>query len=161
MVEIFFYSVFLPFCWFDFRVFFFLFLLSAEHWINHRFDSVEQDETRQTARMAELKVHKHPGSTEAFEMSRETLAPATKTTSWPFLPDDDNRTLVDLQRYESYNKEYDDTEPVLRKRRNPDDDYEYPSSWKLVLITTGLCFCVFCMALVLLRGTLLKIMNRC
>ena len=111
--------------------------------------------------MAELKVHKHPGSTEAFEMSRETLAPPhAKTVSWPSLPDDDNRTLVDWQRYEIPDKDYDDTEPVLRSRRNPDDDYEYPSSWKLVLITIGLCFCVFCMALVLLRGTLLHIMDQ-
>jgi hypothetical protein len=34
------------------------------------------------------------------------------------------------------------------------DDEEYPSAWKLTLITIGLCFCVFCVTLVRPRHTL-------
>lgn len=30
----------------------------------------------------------------------------------------------------------------------PTDDTEYPSAWRLVLITIALCLCVFCVALV-------------
>jgi len=30
----------------------------------------------------------------------------------------------------------------------PQDDHEYPSSWRLTLITMALCLCVFCVALV-------------
>src|SRR3954469_8917101 len=39
-------------------------------------------------------------------------------------------------------------EIVKEKTSAEDDDYEYPKSWKLALITTALCLSVFCMALV-------------
>jgi len=38
-------------------------------------------------------------------------------------------------------------EIVKEKTSAEDDDYEYPKSWKLALITTALCLSVFCMAL--------------
>lgn len=45
-------------------------------------------------------------------------------------------------------KGYEDDEPVLRFRENPEERHEYPNAWKLTLITIGICLCVFCMALV-------------
>lgn len=35
------------------------------------------------------------------------------------------------------------------RRAQEQDDQEHPATWKLILITTGLCMAVFCMALVI------------
>lgn len=46
-------------------------------------------------------------------------------------------------------------QPEVNEKRNSkasnsedDDDFEYPTSWKLAIITLALCLSVFCMALV-------------
>ena len=47
-------------------------------------------------------------------------------------------------------------EPEVNEKRNSkasnsgddDDDFEYPTKWKLAIITLALCLSVFCMALV-------------
>lgn len=36
----------------------------------------------------------------------------------------------------------------IKPTEEPTDDTEYPTAWRLVLITIALCFCVFCVALV-------------
>jgi hypothetical protein len=48
-------------------------------------------------------------------------------------------------------KEDSDKEVATEAKDEPEtpDEEEYPSAWKLTLITIGLCFCVFCVALVL------------
>lgn len=54
---------------------------------------------------------------------------------------------------ESVAKEVSNTESQEEKREGddtetPGDEEEYPNGWKLLLITIGLCLCVFCLALV-------------
>lgn len=49
----------------------------------------------------------------------------------------------------------DEKEPQVNEKRNSkasnnddEDDFEYPTKWKLTIITIALCLSVFCMALV-------------
>jgi len=49
----------------------------------------------------------------------------------------------------------DEKEPGVSEKRNSktsnndeEDDFEYPTKWKLAIITLALCLSVFCMALV-------------
>ena len=65
--------------------------------------------------------------------------------------DDGASTLVEYPRCESperEDKQYEEDEPVLQFREAPAETHEYPSLWKLSLITVGICLSVFCMALV-------------
>ena len=54
-----------------------------------------------------------------------------------------------------HEKAADQKEPEVNEKRNSkasnsdeEDDFEYPTKWKLAVITTALCLSVFCMALV-------------
>lgn len=110
---------------------------------------------------------KRLGLTETFELSHERLdKPPCRPRSRTSI-DDSASTLVDYprcytpadgdedghgHRHENGNgdedKSHEDDEPVLRFRENPEERHEYPNAWKLMLITIGICLCVFCMALV-------------
>lgn len=83
--------------------------------------------------------------------SMETIEmDSTETLNKPWLRKTPSgiSTLVNSPRPGSPLKYYyEELEPVLR-REDTEDEHEYPSLWKLVLITTGICLCVFCMALV-------------
>lgn len=83
--------------------------------------------------------------------SMETIEmDSTETLDKPWLrkTPSGTSTLVDSPRPGSPLKYYyEELEPVLR-REDTEDEHEYPSLWKLALITTGICLCVFCMALV-------------
>jgi hypothetical protein len=57
-----------------------------------------------------------------------------------------------------HGKTPEDKEPEVNEKRNSrgsnydeEDDFEYPTKWKLAIITLALCLSVFCMALVCLR----------
>lgn len=54
-----------------------------------------------------------------------------------------------------HEKATDEKEPEVNEKRNSkvsnseeEDDFEYPTKWKLAIITIALCLSVFCMALV-------------
>ena len=54
-----------------------------------------------------------------------------------------------------HEKATDEKEPKVNEKRNSkasksdeEDDFEYPTKWKLAIITIALCLSVFCMALV-------------
>lgn len=60
-------------------------------------------------------------------------------------------TLVNFPRCESparEDKDPEEDEPELQFREAPRETPEYPSPLKMAFITTGICLCVFCMALV-------------
>lgn len=60
-------------------------------------------------------------------------------------------TSSDREGCQLSSKQEDKVESVSVKEDNgglEDDEPEYPSSWKLAVIMVGLCFAVFCMALV-------------
>lgn len=60
-------------------------------------------------------------------------------------------TLVNIPRCESpaiEDKDPQEDEPELQFREAPQATPEYPSALKMAFITTGICLCVFCMALV-------------
>lgn len=57
-----------------------------------------------------------------------------------------------------HNKTIGEKEPEVNEKRNSrgsnydeEDDFEYPTKWKLAVITLALCLSVFCMALVCLQ----------
>ncbi|ODM14390.1 hypothetical protein SI65_10225 [Aspergillus cristatus] len=96
---------------------------------------------RQTS---ECKGFRHLGqSMDTIEMN------STETLDKPWLrkTPSGTSTLVNSPRPGSPLKYYyEELEPVLR-REDTEDEHEYPTLWKLALITTGICLCVFCMAL--------------
>jgi hypothetical protein len=64
------------------------------------------------------------------------------------MPDD---MPPDQENYQLSSKQEDKVESVYVKEDTEvpeDSEPEYPSSWKLAVIMLGLCFAVFCMALV-------------
>jgi len=97
---------------------------------------------RQTS---ECKGFRHLGqSMDTIEMN------STETLDKPWLRKTPSRTstLVNSPRPGSPLKYYyEELEPVLR-REDTEEEHEYPTLWKLTLITIGICLCVFCMALV-------------
>ena len=75
-----------------------------------------------------------PGTTSATPSARQP------STDLPAAPIEDEKNMAEK------------TVPVVpaenSSEEDDDDNFEYPTAWKLAAITTALCLSVFCMALV-------------
>lgn len=93
---------------------------------------------------------KYPARPTSYQVRRDSSGHSSLQKT-PRQSIDGASTLVDYPRCESPEREdkhYEEDEPVLQFREAPVETQEYPSVWKLTLITTGICLSVFCMALV-------------
>jgi hypothetical protein len=91
------------------------------------------------------------GSTFNEDSDKELVNPSPAPTPEPVLHDNKDSAPNEKATKEEAPKE-DSTKEVTTEDKDetetPDEE-EYPTTWRLVLITIGLCFCVFCVALVL------------
>lgn len=99
------------------------------------------------------------------ETNKQTLRPASMADSEKTAA----RSVGDLEKKEMgvgesglpsaapsvLDKTLEEKEPEVNEKRNSrgsnydeEDDFEYPTKWKLAIITLALCLSVFCMALV-------------
>lgn len=62
--------------------------------------------------------------------------------------DSNNETAVKYNAEKELKDDENKTDSDVDGEKSQEPEIEYPSAWKLVLITIALCFCVFCVALV-------------
>ncbi|KAJ5742771.1 uncharacterized protein N7511_011172 [Penicillium nucicola] len=95
-------------------------------------------------------------STYNNDSEKELVAPSPAPTPEPMLQQNKDSTADEEGSKKEAPKEEladgdSDKEVVTEGKDETDkpeeDEEEYPSSWRLTLITIGLCFCVFCLAL--------------
>lgn len=105
---------------------------------------MEHSETEKTQRDSFLRAVASDSSCPSLE---KLSAPEAQEVERESTLDDESRG-DSARRPDDTNREQTTSESTEDEKDEKDEEEEYPSGWRLTLITIGLCLCVFCTALV-------------
>lgn len=118
-------------------------------------DKHDSDTDAQSQRNGNSKPSSEKESTLVDEPVRDTTAPddtnkeaTTDSSREGDLNENSEKELMPQNDSEKEASNLDGKNEDNKPDEEPTDDTEYPSAWRLFLITIALCFCVFCVALV-------------